>query len=42
LTEQNNLKAVTVVVNQIVVQAQAEANAGGESQAIKIITQLFL
>ena len=44
LTEQNNLKAVQVVANQTVVQAQAQARAnvakaGGESQAIKIITQ---
>ena len=44
LTEQNNLKAITVVANQTVVQAQAQARAnvakaGGESQAIKIITQ---
>lgn len=43
LTEQNNLKAVEVVANQTVAQAegQARANAakaGGESQAIKIIT----
>lgn len=43
LTEQNNLKAITVVANQTVVQAQAlakanVAKAGGESQAIKIIT----
>ncbi|MGA7900551.1 MAG: prohibitin family protein [Nitrososphaeraceae archaeon] len=43
LTEQNNLKAITVVANQTVVQAQAQARAnvakaGGESQAIKIIT----
>src|ERR1043166_7972761 len=44
LTEQNNLKAVQVVANQTVVQAQAqaranEARAGGESQAIKVITE---
>jgi regulator of protease activity HflC (stomatin/prohibitin superfamily) len=44
LTEQNNLKAVQVVANQTVVQAQAQARAnvaraGGESQAIKIITE---
>ena len=43
LTEQNNLKAIEVVANQSVAQAegQARANAakaGGESQAIKIIT----
>jgi prohibitin 2 len=43
LTEQNNLKAVQVVANQTVVQASATARsnvakAGGESQAIKIIT----
>jgi prohibitin 2 len=44
LTEQNNLKAIRVVANQTVVQAQAAARsniakAGGESQAIKIITE---
>jgi regulator of protease activity HflC (stomatin/prohibitin superfamily) len=44
LTEQNNLKAVQVVANQTVVQAQAAARAnvakaGGESQAIKILTE---
>jgi hypothetical protein len=44
LTEQNNLKAVTVVANQTVVQAQTQAKvnvakAGEESQAIKIIIQ---
>jgi regulator of protease activity HflC (stomatin/prohibitin superfamily) len=44
LTEQNNLKAVQVVANQTVVQAQAQARANvaratGESQAIKIITE---
>jgi prohibitin 2 len=43
LTEQNNLKAVQVIANQTVVQAQATARANvakasGESQAIKIIT----
>jgi prohibitin 2 len=43
LTEQNNLKAIQVVANQTVVQAQASARANvakanGESQAIKIIT----
>jgi prohibitin 2 len=44
LTEQNNLKAVQVVANQTVVQAQAQARANvakatGESQAIMIITK---
>lgn len=44
LTEQNNLRAIEVVANQTVAQAegQARANAakaGGESEAIKIITQ---
>src|SRR2546425_587365 len=43
LTEQNNLRAIQVVANQTVVQAQAAARANvakanGESQAIKIIT----
>jgi len=43
LTEQNNLLAIKVVANQTVVQANATARAnvakaGGESQAIKIIT----
>jgi prohibitin 2 len=43
LTEQNNLKAVQVIANQTVVQANATARsnvarANGESQAIKIIT----
>jgi regulator of protease activity HflC (stomatin/prohibitin superfamily) len=43
LTEQNNLKAVQVIANQTVVQAQAQARANvaratGESQAIEIIT----
>ena len=43
LTEQNNLRAVPVVANQNVVQAEAAARANiakasGESQAIKIIT----
>jgi prohibitin 2 len=43
LTEQNNLKAVQVVANQTVVQAEAAARANvakasGESQAINIIT----
>ena len=44
LTEQNNLKAVQVIANQTVVQAQAQArarvaNATGEAQAINLITQ---
>ena len=44
LTEQNNLRAIEVVANQTVAQAegQARANAArasGESQAIQIITQ---
>src|ERR687884_154822 len=44
LTEQNNLKAVQVIANQTVVQAQAQARANvakasGESQAIRIITE---
>src|ERR671935_674157 len=44
LTEQNNLKAVQVVANQTVVQAQAQARsnvakAQGESEAIRIITE---
>jgi regulator of protease activity HflC (stomatin/prohibitin superfamily) len=43
LTEQNNLLAIKVIANQTVVQANASARAnvaraGGESQAIKIIT----
>jgi prohibitin 2 len=43
LTEQNNLRAIQVIANQTVVQAQATARANvakanGESQAIKIIT----
>ena len=43
LTEQNNLRAVPVIANQNVVQAEAAARANiakasGESQAIKIIT----
>src|SRR5437899_6688510 len=43
LTEQNNLLAIQVVANQTVVQALATARAnvaraGGESQAIKVIT----
>src|SRR6266487_2943136 len=44
LTEQNNLRAIQVVANQTVVQAQATARANvakpsGESQAIKVITE---
>jgi prohibitin 2 len=44
LTEQNNLRAVQVVANQTVVQAQAQARANvaratGEGQAIKVITE---
>jgi prohibitin 2 len=44
LTEQNNLKAVQVIANQTVVQAQAQARANvarasGEAQAIKLITE---
>jgi prohibitin 2 len=44
LTEQNNLLAVQVLANQTVVQAQAQAkarvaNATGEAQAIKLITE---
>jgi len=43
LTEQNDLKAVQVIANQTVVQAEATARANvakasGESQAIKVIT----
>src|SRR5437660_3608556 len=43
LTEQNNLRAIQVIANQTVVQAQATARANvakanGESQAIKVIT----
>ena len=43
LTEQNNLRAVQVVANQTVVQAEAQARsnvakAEGEAQAIKVIT----
>jgi prohibitin 2 len=43
LTEQNNLKAVQVIANQTVVQAEATARANvakasGESQSIKVIT----
>jgi prohibitin 2 len=44
LTEQNNLRAIQVIANQTVVQAEAQAKANvakanGESQAIKVITQ---
>ena len=44
LTEQNNLRAVRVIANQNVVQAEAAARANvakadGEAQAINIITQ---
>jgi regulator of protease activity HflC (stomatin/prohibitin superfamily) len=44
LTEQNNLKAVQVIANQTVVQAEAQARANvakanGESQAIRIINE---
>jgi prohibitin 2 len=44
LTEQNNLRAVEVVANQTVAQAEGQARsnaerAAGESEAIKIITQ---
>jgi prohibitin 2 len=44
LTEQNNLRAVEVVANQTVAQAEGQARstaakANGESEAIKIITQ---
>ena len=44
LTEQNNLKAIQVVANQTVVRAKAQAranvaNATGESQAIRLITE---
>ena len=44
LTEQNNLKAIQVIANQTVVQAQAQARANvarasGEGQAIKLITE---
>jgi regulator of protease activity HflC (stomatin/prohibitin superfamily) len=44
LTEQNNLRAIQVIANQTVVQAQAQARANiakanGESQAIKIINE---
>jgi prohibitin 2 len=43
LTEQNNLKVIQVIANQMVVQAEAaarsnEAKANGESQAIRLIT----
>lgn len=44
LTEQNNLRAIQVIANQTVVQAEAQARANiakanGESQAIKIINE---
>ena len=44
LTEQNNLKAIQVIANQNVVQAEAAARvnvakANGESEAIKIIAE---
>ena len=44
LTEQNNLLAIKVIANQTVVRAQAQAkarvaNATGEAQAIKLITE---
>ncbi len=44
LTEENNLKAIQVIANQTVVQAEAQARANvakanGESQAIKIINE---
>jgi regulator of protease activity HflC (stomatin/prohibitin superfamily) len=44
LTEQNNLRAIEVVANQTVAQAEGAARsnaarASGESEAIKIITQ---
>ena len=44
LTEQNNLRAIQVVANQTVAQAEGQARAtaakaSGESQSIKIITQ---
>ena len=44
LTEQNNLRAIEVVANQTVAQAEGQARAtaaraSGESQAINIITQ---
>src|SRR6187402_657376 len=44
LTEQNNLKAIEVIANQTVVQAEAQARANiakanGESQAIRIINE---
>jgi prohibitin 2 len=43
LTEQNNLRAIQVIANQTVVQAEAQAKANvakakGESQAINVIT----
>ncbi|HJU79096.1 MAG TPA: SPFH domain-containing protein, partial [Nitrososphaeraceae archaeon] len=44
LTEQNNLRAIEVVANQTVAQAEGQARANsarasGESQAIQIITE---
>ena len=44
LTEENNLKAIEVIANQTVVQAEAQARANvakanGEAQAIKIINE---
>jgi prohibitin 2 len=44
LTEQNNLRAIQVIANQTVVQAEAQARANiakanGESQAIRIINE---
>jgi prohibitin 2 len=44
LTEQNNLRAIQVIANQTVVQAEAQAKANvakakGESQAIDVITE---
>ena len=43
MTELNNLRAIKVIANQTVLQAQAQAKANiakanGESQAIRIIT----
>lgn len=44
LTEENNLKAIQVIANQTVIQAEAQARANvakanGEAQAIKIINE---
>jgi len=44
LTEENNLKAIQVIANQTVVQAEAQARANvakanGEAQAIEIINE---